>query len=173
MAERIAAGFKACAVVVADDVFGYGMSFISVYAQKMVESFILFGMTRNLESWEHIVDICGNENGIDHHIFCRTRMYIFAIDLKFCFACIEVLILDLAFAVPVQRIGNLRVKSIKIKMCSAAATFFVRCKCDTDLSVRNLFCDQDLKKLHDLSNTGFVVNSEDGISIGSDECTSL
>ena len=165
MAERVFSSLKAVCIMIADNIFSDGISFVAVNTQKMVKSFVLFGISRNLISWKHIVDICCDENRIDHDIFCRSGMNILPVDFKFCFTGIEILVLDLAFSISVHCIGNFSIKSFKIEMSSTASAFFIRCKCYTDLTMRNLLCLQDFQQLHDFCNTGFVVYSEDGISV--------
>ena len=173
MAECIFSSLKAVCIMIADNIFSDGISFVAVNTQKMVKSFVLFGISRNLISWKHIVDICCYENRIDHDIFCRSGMNILPVDFKFCFTGIEILVLDLAFSISVHCIGNFSIKSFKIEMSSTASAFFIRCKCYAQRSVRNLFFLNAFDHCHDLCDSGFVISSENGCAVRSDQCTSF
>ena len=51
MAECIFSSLKAVCIMIADNIFSDGISFVAVNTQKMVKSFVLFGISRNLISW--------------------------------------------------------------------------------------------------------------------------
>ena len=61
-------------------------------------------------------DFAYTMDGIDHHVFCGSRVYIHPLDLKDRICGIEVLILNLTFGVSVHGVGKIRIKFFDIKM---------------------------------------------------------
>ena len=69
-------------------------------------------------------------------------MYVEAFDVEFGFAGVKTFVLYLAFGIAVQSVGIVRAESFDIKVRRSGTDFFIRCKCDTDWSVRNLLFNQ-------------------------------
>ena len=85
-------------------------------------------------------------------------MHTFSFNRKLCLTGVKILILNLALSVPVQCVGNIRIKSIKIKVCRSRSTLLIRSKSNADLAVWNLLFYHCLKHLHNLRNSRLIIN---------------
>ena len=145
----------------------------SGHAHQMIESFIILCSARCLHRWKSIIDLHSNQTCIDHSIFGRTRMYVESFDHEIRFACVEVLILDLAFGITVQCIAVVSTELFYVEVRSTGTNLFIRCKCYAQRSVRNLFFLNAFDHCHDLCDSGFVISSENSRAVRSDQCTSF
>ena len=100
-------------------------------------------------------------------------MDIEALNVELCFACVEALVLDLAFCAAVDGVGIVRAERLHVKMRSSASDLFVRGKCHTERTVRDPFLLDYFYHGKDLGDTGFVIGTENGGPVGGDECASL
>ena len=66
-------------------------------------------------------------------------MYVESFDHEIRFACVEVLVLDLAFGITVQCIAVVSTELFYVEVRSTGTDLFIRCKCNAQRSVRNLF----------------------------------
>ena len=139
----------------------------------MIESLIVLGIRWSFSLREGSVDLHCHQGGIDHHIFCRSRVYIHAFDLKDRICGIEVLILNLTFGVSVHGVGKIRIKFFDIKMIRSSANFLIRSKSDRNLTMWDIFSQNLFCHGHDLCNSGLVVCTEDGISVAGDQSTTF
>ena len=147
--------------------------YISGHAYKMIESLIVLGIRWSFSAREGGVDLHCHQGGIDHHVFCGSRVYIHPLDLKDRICGIEVLILDLTFGIAVHGIGKISIKFFNVKMIGASADFLIRSKSDGDRTVWDLFCQYSFCHSHDLCNSGFVIRSQNRISIAGDQSTTF
>ena len=66
-------------------------------------------------------------------------MYVESFDHEIRFACVEVLVLDLSFGITVQCVSIVCTKLFYVEVRSTGTDLFIRCKCNAQRSVRNLF----------------------------------
>ena len=94
-------------------------------------------------------------------------------DLKDRICGIEVFILNLTFGVSVHGIGKIRIKFFDIKMIRSSANFLIRSKSDRNLTMWDIFSQNPFCHGHDLCNSGFVIRSQNRISIAGDQSTTF
>ena len=70
-------------------------------------------------------------------------------------------------------LSKIRSEFFYIKMGWSHSYFFVRGKCNTEGTMRNSIVIEVLNHCHDLGNSGFVICTEDGGSIGSNESSAF
>ena len=97
----------------------------SGHAHQMIESFIILCSARCLHRWKSIIDLHSNQTCVDHSIFGRTRMYVESFDHEIRFACVEVLVLDLAFGITVQCIAVGSPELFYVEVRSTGTNLFI------------------------------------------------
>ena len=93
-------------------------------------------------------------------------------DVKACFACVEVLVLDIAFRISVQRVSVICPEPFYVKVRSSGADLFIRRKCYTDRAVRNVLFLKKFYYSKDLSNPCLVVCAQNGGAVGGNQSAS-
>ena len=139
----------------------------------MEKSFIVFRISWCVSGREHRIELHGNKCCVDHCIFRRTRVYVYTGKFYYCFGSIKVFILDFTFCITIKCISKIRSEFFYIKMGWSHSYFFVRGKCNTEGTMRNSIVIEGLDHCHDLGNSGFVICTEDGGSIGSNESSAF
>ena len=139
----------------------------------MEESFVVFCASWSLHTREHIIDLHGNQVGVDHRVLGSTRMNAHTFNIETCLACVEVLKLDLALGISVQRVSVVCAKLFHIEVGCACTNLLIRCKCNTDGAVRDVLCLDHFDGSQDLSDTCLVVCAQDGCPVRCDQCAAL
>ena len=139
----------------------------------MEKSFIVFRISWCVSGREHGIELHGNKCCVDHCIFRRTRVYVYTGKFYYCSGSIKVFILDFTFCITIKCISKISSKFFYIKMGWSHSYFFIRGKCNTEGTMRNSIVIEGLNHCHDLGNSGFVICTEDGGSIGSNESSAF
>ncbi len=98
--------FKQVPVVVADDIIGFCAFHAAAEGFDMVESFVIFCEGGDFKGGKHSVKFHGDEDGVYHLPFCRTRMDALPMENKGGGGCVEVFVFQPACAAAVD--GRLR-----------------------------------------------------------------
>ena len=139
----------------------------------MEKSFIVFRISWCVSGREHGIEFHGNKCCVDHCILRRTWMYVYTGKFYYCFGSIKVFILDFTFCITIKCISKISSKFFYIKMGWSHSYFFVRGKCNTERTMRNSIVIEVFNYCHNLGNSGFVICTEDGGSIGSNESSAF
>ena len=125
--------------MVSDDIMKFSFRNFSGHTYQMIKSFIVFCSARCFHRWKCVVDFHSYKTCIDHGIFGRARMHVESFDHKISLTSIEVLVLDLTFGITVQCVSIVCTKLFYVEVRSTGTDLFIRCKCNAQRSVRNLF----------------------------------
>ena len=140
----------------------------------MEEAFIAACVLRTLIYREEGVELHSDEDGVLHLALSCTRVYVASLDTDCGSGCIEILIFKLADLASVEGVGILGSEFRNVELHDSAADLLVRCESDLDLSVLEFRMLHDvLYCVHDLSDTGLVVRSEEGSSVCGDKRLAL
>lgn len=121
---------------------------------------------------EHGIEFHGNKCCVDHCILRRTWMYVYTGKFYYCFGSIKVFILDFTFCITIKCISKISSKFFiskwagPIPISSSGVNAIQR-------TMRNSIVIEGLNHCHDLGNSGFVICTEDGGSIGSNESSAF
>lgn len=85
-----------------------------------------------------------------------------SLNIKTCFARIEVFVLNLSFCVAVQCVTVLGTKLLYVKAGGSRSDFLIGSKSNADRPVWNIFCLQTFNQSKNLGNSCLVVSSKDG-----------
>ena len=135
----------------------------------MEKSLILIRISGSISRRKHGIKLHSHKSSVHHSIFGRTGMNIDTCKIYYSFRSIEILKLDLTFCVTVQGIGVIGVKFLHIKMSRPHTDLFIRRKRDRYLSMRDRITVQVFNHGHDLCDTGFVIGTQNGGSVGCDK----
>ena len=116
------------------------------------------------------IKFVSNTRRIDHFIFCTSWMNTSSVNFDFCTKSIEVFIFYNVNISPINSISILSVEIFNIKMITTMSNFFIRRKSNTNRAVRYLLGLQVFNQCHNLSNSGFIVSSQNGCAVGRDQC---
>ena len=100
-------------------------------------------------------------------------MYVYTGKFYYCSGSIKVFILDFTFCITIKCISKIRSEFFYIKMGWSHSYFFVRGKCNAERTMRNSIVIEVFNYCHNLGNSGFVICTEDGGSIGSNESSAF
>ena len=139
----------------------------------MEKSFIVFRISWCVSGREHGIELHGNKCCVDHCVFRRTWVYVYTGKFYYCFGSIKVFILDFTFCITIKCISKISSKFFYIKMGWSHSYFFVRGKCNAERTMRNSIVIEVFNYCHNLGNSGFVICTEDGGSIGSNESSAF
>ena len=94
-------------------------------------------------------------------------MYVAALYMHLGCGCVEVFKFQFTHFTSVHRIGPLASELLNVELVRSQSDFLIRIKSDTDFSVFNFrMCLQVSNGSHNFSNTGLVVCSQQGMSVG-------
>ena len=165
MSKRILACFKRCCIMVADNVVKLCPGNISLHRTQMEKSFIVLSVPWRISSWQHGIKLHGNKRRVDHGIFGGAWMNVHTLENNFCTAGIEVFVLDLTFCIPIQSVGIVCTEFSDVKMCRSHADLFIWSKGNGKRAVRDFFRKDTLQSCDDLSDSGFIISTEDRSSV--------
>ena len=139
----------------------------AVYTNHVEESLITGSELRPLLHRKHSVKLHCNDDCIYHLVLCITRMHIASLDMDLCTGSIEILVLKLSNLSAVHCIGILCTKLLHIKLVHATSNLLVGSKTNLNLSVLELrVLHNVLHCSHNLCNTGLVICTKKGCSVG-------
>ena len=72
--------FKALTIMIADDIVQFGLFYVTLDTEQMVESLIPLSRLRPFVGRQHLSKLCSQYIGIHHLVFRITRMYAHAFD---------------------------------------------------------------------------------------------
>ena len=159
--------------MISDNIMKLCFSDFTFHTYEVIEAFVVFSSSWCLHRRKCIVDLHSYQTRIDHCIFGRSRMYVESFDYEISFACVKVFILDFTFCVSVQCVTVVCIKTFYIEMRSAGSNLFIRSKCNTDRSVRNILFIQMFDHCKNLGDSGFIVGTENGCTVCCNQCTSF
>ena len=168
--DEVLSFLKPFAVVVADNIAQLGLFDVALYAQQMVEALVAFGLFGRLVFWHPLGKLGSQPVGVDHLSLGIARMHAHALDGNLGRGCVEVLKLQVAQVAAVHRIGPLASETLHVEVVGAHADFLIGIEGDADVAVANLLVvAQPAHGLHNFSNAGLVVGSQQRGAVGHDK----
>ncbi len=116
------------------------------------------------------VELHRQQHGVDHLVFGCTGMDVSSFEMYSSQCCIKVFKLQFSDFATIHGISKISIEFFHIKMIGASSDLFIGCKGHTNGSMlyfRVLF--QPLQRRYDLGNSGFIVGSQQGGSVGGDD----
>ena len=93
-------------------------------------------------------------------------MHIIALNTDGNRSCVKVLIFQLTDTTTINGISPLRTEFFQIHILRATADFFIRREGNADITVRNITVFQTHHSSDDFCDTGFIIRSQQGFTVG-------
>ena len=156
---------------VADDKVDPGFLQRAGNADRMQETFLAFGGFRRAGVLRQAIDDGGRDlDGVFHLALGKAGMGGDALDGDGGAVGGKGLVLDIARAFAVHRVGEIGAELFQVRLVDAAADLFVGREQDLDGAVLDLgVVEQELRGIHDLGEPGLVVGAEQRGAVGRDD----
>ena len=158
-----------CPVVVTDDVFQHGAFLIAAHFTQMGKAFVALGTVGPLMDRQQGIEFHGDKLGVDHTVFRITRVDVPPMESDNGGGGIEVFVLQLAQGAAVDGVGVIGAEVFEVETVRAPADLLIRRKADADSGVGDVRSHQFLDGGQDLCDTGLVVGTQKGRSVGDDQ----
>ena len=140
----------------------------------MEEAFVALGALGALVGRQKVIQLLGDVKGVAHLAFGVARMHIATLDMDLCRGGVEVLELELPYLAAVHGIGIFGVEAGHVKLDHSPANLFVGSETNAHGAVLKLgMIHNILHRVHDFSNTGFIVGAEQRSTVGGDDGLAL
>ena len=167
------ATFESGAVVIADNIGKRCFFHRSVHRDKMIETFVTFGVFGRFVTRQHIGKLSGYTNGIQHFMLGITRMHIATLELNLSRSRVEVFKFQFTQIAAIHGVSPIGSKSFHVEMIGAFTDFFVGREAYANFSMLNFgMIDQIFHGRHNFCDTGFIVGTQKRLTVGADNILS-
>ena len=169
--DRIFAPFKTFPVKITDQDFDLGSFHISLYRIHMEKTFVTGSIFRHFFFRQTSHKLIGYSNRIDHFILRIPGMNIPSFENDPGISGIKILKFQFSDLSSIHRIGKLSPEFFYIKMIGPFPYFLIGSETDAYFTVFNFgVSDQIFGCGQNLGDSGFIVSTQQGIPICSDQC---
>jgi hypothetical protein len=127
----------------------------------MEKSFVTFGIFGTFVGRKHRNQFIGYMQGIDHFIFCITRMHISSLNRDFGRSGIKIFVFQFANFAAIHRVSPCGTKLLDIEFVGTTSDLLIGRKTYTYLAVFDFWVSQKIfNRRNYFCNTGFIVCTE-------------